>query len=369
MLKILVKAILLFVIFNVLYYAVQPMNLLNRVSIYNVLVPGRLRLPFSEYPDESHNVTILDIDQMLASHEIAKPKAADEYRVVMIGDSAVWGYLLQPTETQAACLNKLGLTLPSGRKIHVYNLGYPKLTVVKDLLILRHALQYQPDLILWPITLASLYPSDQLDFPVITAQADELAALQAQYHFKLDQPLPTTTFWDRTFFGQRRALADWLRHQLAGFGWAATGVDHVVPRFLPAYSTSLVPSDNLYSVNVMHLVVPGKISPEDINLDVIKVGIQSAQAQGVPVLVVNEPMTRVNGSDQRYNTYYPKWAYDSYRDVMQSVTQREGWRYADFWDAEPSEVFTDTDLHMVPAATCDYAQKLSEPLVKVASGE
>ena len=87
MIKILAKAALLFVLFNVLYYVVQPMNLLNRVSIYNVLVPGRLRLPFSEYPDESHNITILDIDQMLASHEIAKPKAPDEYRVVMIGDS------------------------------------------------------------------------------------------------------------------------------------------------------------------------------------------------------------------------------------------------------------------------------------------
>jgi len=367
LLKILVKAVLLFVIFNVLYYVAQPMNLLNHISIYNVLVPGRLRLPFAEHPDESHNVTILNIDQMLASHEIAKPKAPDEYRVVMIGDSSIWGYLLQPTETQAACLNRLNLTVPLGRKIHVYNLGYPKLTVIKDLLILRHALRYQPDLVVWPITLASLYPTDQLDFPVITAQADELAALQAQYHFKLEQPIPTTTFWDRTFFGQRRALADWLRHQMAGFDWAATGIDHVVPRFLPAYATSLVPSNDLYSVNVMHLTVPNKISEQDINLDVIRAGIENAQAQKIPVLLVNEPMTRVSGSEQRYNTYYPKWAVDTYRDVMQTVTQREGWHYVDFWDAVPSEFFTDTDLHMVPSATCDYAQKLSEPLVKLAS--
>src|SRR5207247_5293074 len=140
--RIFLKALALFVVFNVLYYAIQPLNLLNRLTIYNTLVPGRLRLPFGEYPDESYNISILNLDQMLASHEIARPKALDEYRVVMLGDSSVWGYLLKPTETQAACMDRLGLTLPSGRRVRVYNLGYPKLTVVKDLLILRHALQY-----------------------------------------------------------------------------------------------------------------------------------------------------------------------------------------------------------------------------------
>src|SRR3954463_2377083 len=93
--RLLVKALALFILFNVVYYFVQPLRLLNRVSIYNVLVPGRPRLPVGEYPDKSYSVSILSIDQMLLSHEIAHPKAPDEYRVIMLGDSSIWGYLLK----------------------------------------------------------------------------------------------------------------------------------------------------------------------------------------------------------------------------------------------------------------------------------
>src|SRR5215212_2515808 len=102
--KLLLKSALLFLVFNVAYYVAQPLNLLNRVTVYNGLVPGRTRLPFSDfYPDASYSVSINNLDQMLVSHEIAKRKAPDEYRVIMLGDSAVWGYLLQPDQAQAAC--------------------------------------------------------------------------------------------------------------------------------------------------------------------------------------------------------------------------------------------------------------------------
>src|SRR5262249_4068683 len=155
------------------------------------------------------------------SHVIARPKTSDEYRVVMLGDSAIWGYLLRPTQTQAACLNSFGLALPSGRRARFYNLGYPTLTVTKDLLILRHALACQPDLIIWSASLASLYPSDQLGFPLIQAQYDELKMLVEQYRFSFTTfdelpKLHVPDWMDRTFFSQRRDLADWLRYQLYG---------------------------------------------------------------------------------------------------------------------------------------------------------
>ena len=41
----------------------------------------------------------------------------DDGFVVMLGDSSIWGYLLQADQTQAACLNQLNLTTPSGRKV------------------------------------------------------------------------------------------------------------------------------------------------------------------------------------------------------------------------------------------------------------
>lgn len=335
-----------------------------------MLVPGRERLPFGEYPDESYNISILNLDQMLASHEIAGSKTAAEYRVVMLGDSAIWGYLLQPNQTQAACLDGLGLTLPSGRRVRVYNLGYPKLTVVKDLLILRHALRYQPDLIVWSTSLASLYPSDQLDFPIITAQYDELAALQDQYHFKLYQwPLPAPTWSDRTLFGQRRELANWLRYQLYGLGWTATGIDHAIPKFVTPHPVNLVPDDQLVLAEpmLMHLSADHQILPEDLSLDVVKAGIDMASAQNIPVLLVNEPIYRSSNNDLRWNYYYPKWAYDSYRTAIHDVASREGWHYVDFWDAVPVDQFTDTDFHLTAAASCAYAEQLSEPMLALAN--
>jgi hypothetical protein len=366
----LLKTLVLLVVFNALYYVVQPLSLINRVTVYNTLVPGRKRLPFSEFPEASYSISVLSLDQLLASHEIARHKAPDEFRVAMLGDSAVWGYLLEPDQTQTECLNRLNLTLPSGRRVRVYNLGHPTLTVTKDLLILRHALQYQPDLILWPTTLASLYPSDQLDFPLIRAQYDELAALIDQYKFKFYQwPLSAPAWLDRSFVGQRRELADWLRYQLYGLGWLATREDHTLPRFVAKHPTSLVPDDNLLSVGIMHVAKwPEKrFSPEDLSFDVVKVGIQMAAAQRIPVLLVNEPMWRTDNHDLRWNTYYPKWAYDSYREEFREVAAYEGWRFADLWDAVPLDQFTDTDFHMTPAATCEYAKKLAEPLMALAA--
>jgi hypothetical protein len=358
--RIIFKAGLLFLIFNLLYVVVQPMRLLNRLSVYNTLVPGRLRLPFANYPTESYTVSILDIDQMLVSHVIARPKAADEYRVILLGDSAVWGYLLDADETHAACLNDQNLRAPDGRRMVFYNLGYPKLSVIKDLLILQHALRDQPDSIVWSMTLASLYPSDQLDFAVIDVQIDELAALQAQYNFRLfnwttpDEP----SLWSRTLFEQRREIADWLRYQFAGLGWAATTIDHTVPILVPPHRTVLSDSTDILTVYPMSLRTANVIVAEDLAFDVVSAGVEWAAAQNIPMLLINEPIFTVNDHPVRYNLFYPRWALDSYRIAFRDLASQRGWTYADFGDAAPPEDFTDTEFHLNAAANCEYAAKI-----------
>ncbi|PJF30476.1 MAG: hypothetical protein CUN51_07435 [Candidatus Thermofonsia Clade 1 bacterium] len=357
--RVLIKAAALFVMFNVAWYMAQPLSWLNRLSVYGALFPPRERFPFAEFPEASYAVTVNNIDQLFASHRIARPKAADEFRVAMLGDSAIWGYLLRADQTQAACINALDLRLKDGRRVRAYNLGYPTLTVVKDFLILRRAFAHAPDLIIWSTSLASLYPSDQLDFPLILAHREEVSELQGQYAFKLDQyPLPPRSWQERTFFGQRRDLADWLRHQLYAPAWASTRLDHVLPRFIAPHPVNLIPDDNVLSVNVLRLREAGKIAPEDLNFDVLKAGVDLAAAQGVPTILVNEPIYRNEANPLRYNTYYPRWAYDSYRVAFQQVAQREDWRYLDLWDAAPADQFTDTDFHLTAAANCAYAERL-----------
>src|SRR5207302_9900643 len=97
------------------------------------------------------------LDAMFASHEITgAPKAADEYRVLLVGDSSVWGILLDADQTLASDLNRLELRTAQGKRIRVFNVGYPGQPITRDVLLLQYALRYQPDLIVWSQTLDSL---------------------------------------------------------------------------------------------------------------------------------------------------------------------------------------------------------------------
>jgi len=367
--RIVIKAGLLFIAFNVIYVLLQPLTALNRISVYNHLVPGRSRLAFSEFPALSYSLSVTNLDQLLASHEIARPKAADEYRVVMIGDSSVWGYLLSADQSQAACLNRLNLTAPDGKHIRVYNLGHPTLTAMKDYLILRHALDYQPDLILWPITLASLYPVDQLGFPVVRANRAEVLAVASTYSLnlpRLNDDLPAPAWDSSTFWGQRDQIATWLRYQAAGLGWAGTGIDYVLARTSAPHAVNLIPDDNLKSVNVVSLKQDKRFTEADLSLDIVSAAIGEVKARGSRLLLINEPIFRAENNPQRYNSYYPRWAYDSYREALRDYAARNNIPYSDFWDVVKTDQFTDTEFHLNAAANCDYAGQYLAPLLTAA---
>ena len=100
-LAVLWKGVALFLVLNFLV-AVFPSTGAGRLSLYNRLFPGRERLPFGENPTQAYNLSLFDLDAMFASHILAEgAKPADEYRVLLIGDSSVWGTLLRPEQTLA----------------------------------------------------------------------------------------------------------------------------------------------------------------------------------------------------------------------------------------------------------------------------
>jgi hypothetical protein len=149
-LRVFLKAALLFLILNVVFAALQPLDWLGRFSLYNAVVPGRERLPYGEVPAEDYNLTLSNLPAMLAAHAISQPKQPDEFRVALLGDSGTWGWFLANDDTLAGQLNESGLHTPDGRRVVVYNLGYPVMSLTKDLLILDAAMAYEPDMILWP---------------------------------------------------------------------------------------------------------------------------------------------------------------------------------------------------------------------------
>jgi hypothetical protein len=343
---------LVFYLLIVLLFAL-PLPDMGKLSAYNVLFHGRPRLPFGENPAEAYNFSLYDLDAMFASHEIADGgKPADEFRILLIGDSSVWGTLLRPEETLSAQLNSVGPTY-CGKTVRFYNIGYPTITVTKDLMLIDYAARYEPDYILWLTTLEALPLDKQLDTPLVANNAALIDSLAARYDPPLDlnnTSLVHPSFWDRTLFGQRRGLADLLRLQLYGVPWAATGIDQVYPAYPPP-KTDFAEDDDKF-----HEMRP-PLDESALAYEILDAGMTHSPA---PILLINEPILISKGQNShiRYNFFYPRWAYDSYRSQLQDRAQAGGWNYLDVWDLLPPTEFTNSAIHLTPAGEAILAQTI-----------
>ncbi len=340
--NVLIKGLLLFVVID-LVFAFVPAGGLGRLSAYNHLLRGRERFPFGETPRVSYNLSLYNFEAMFASHKLdGAPKTVDEYRVLVIGDSATWGTLLKPGETLAGQLDAAGLHTTDGRRVHVYNLGYPTLSLVKDLLVLERAMRYEPDLILWRLTLESFPRERQLESPIVANNPQLVRDLVDRYNLALMPPKEVDNFWSRTLIGRRRELADLLRLQFYGVMWSATGIDQLYPDVYPPADRDLEADENFHDWQ------PPAYPADGLALDLLAVGMEIAGK--VPVVLINEPVLISTGtnSDIRYNFYYPRWAYDLYRQELTAASSENGWTYLDLWDLVPEANFTNSAIHLDP---------------------
>ncbi len=364
-LRVAVKGLLLFLIVNLLFVPLDPLSRLGQVSAYNNIFPGRLRLPYGENPAQAYNFSLYNLEAMFATHELAAgSKPASEYRVLLIGDSSVWGYLLNPQDTLSGAINQASLKMPDGRRVRAYNLGYPTLSLTKDLVILDHARQYQPDLIVWLVTLESFPKSKQLDSPILQNNPAMLSDLSNRLSLKIDlsdSRLTARSFWDATLIGERRALADLARLQLYGVLWAATGIDQYYP------SSYDRPQEDLDPDETFHGLQPPQLNPGDLSLDVLSAG--SRLAGTTPIVFVNEPIYVSHGqnSDIRYNFFYPRWAYDQYRQLFWQTCLAKGWQCLDEWDLVQPAEFTNSAIHMSPQGTNALAEEIGKAIIDRAS--
>ncbi|MBE2184720.1 MAG: hypothetical protein IAE89_14925 [Anaerolineae bacterium] len=357
-LRVLLKAAMLFVIINLLFALTNPIPALGTVSIYNLLAPGRLRLPYGE-SESSYNLSLYDLNAMFASHTLNGRRNSDEATVLVVGDSSVWGTLLENADTLASCLDQRGLSM-DGRPARFYNVGYPTLSVTKDLLLLDRAMAYQPDMILWLVTLESMPRSEQLATPLVQNNASAMRNLIAAYGLDLDVGdlrFVDPDFIGRTMVGQRRALADWWRLQLYAFPWAQTGIDQVIGEYTPRSN------DFDENISWYGFTEAGQLDDSALVFDVLDAGM--IRAGDVPVMMVNEPIFIADGanSDLHYNFWYPRWAYDRYRQLISNHAGTQGWNYLDLWDAVPSSEFTDSPVHLTPEGTqvlCDQIAMVLE---------
>lgn len=363
--RVIIKGIFLFILVDLLFVQLAPLQIIGRLSAYNYIFPGRVRLPYGENPDQSYNLSLFNLDAMFASLELAKGnKLANEYRILLLGDSSVWGYLLKPKDTLSGVINTAGLKTGDGRSVHAYNLGYPTLALTKDLLILDQAMHYQPDLIIWLVTLESFPVNKQLDSPILQNNSISIQRLINKYRLNLDFHDPRLIlpdFFGSTLIGQRRNLADILRLQIYGVMWSATGIDQYYPASYEPPQSDLIQDETFQGL------LPPNLLPQDLSMDVLSTG--KIMAGNVPILFVNEPIYISNGenSDIRYNFFYPKWAYDQYRQLMVETCRNENWLYLDEWNLVPPAEFTNSAIHMSPIGTQLLASELLKSILSISN--
>jgi hypothetical protein len=354
--RLLLKAGILFAAFNFAFVFVN-LETLGKLSLYNRLFPGRERFPFGE-THEAYNLSLYNINAMLASHALAgAEKSPSEYRVLLIGDSSVWGTLLTPEQTLAGQLNARSLAA-CGRTVRAYNLGYPTISLTKDLMLLDQALEYEPDMLVILTTLEAMPLDKQFESPLVANNPDRIRHLITTYQLPLnpnDPALTQPSKWEQTFLSRRRAVADLIRLQLYGALWASTGIDQVYPQNYERAQTDLDPGIEYH----------GLTQPADLRgalaLEVLDALMNAAD---VPTLLVNEPMLVSGGqnSDIRYNFFYPRWAYDEYRRLLAERAAEYGWHYLDLWRLVPADQFTNSAIHLTPVGESLLANQIAESI-------
>jgi hypothetical protein len=358
--NVLIKGLLLFLLFNLVIAAWQPR--VGQFSLYNILYPGRERLPFGENPAQAYNLSLFDLDAMFASHVIhGAQKTDDEFRVIVIGDSSVWGTLLKPEETLAGQLNEASLNA-CGKNVRAYNFGYPTISLTKDVMLLSYGMEYDPDLIIWMTTLEAFPTEKQTASPLVANNEETIRGLASRYGLRIEANDPNfekKSLWEKTFIGDRRTWADIIRLQIYGVMWAATGIDQVYPTDYARAQTDFEADDSFHGFE------PPVLDESRLALNALEAGFRAAG--DTPMILVNEPMIISLGtnSDIRYNFFYPRWAYDDYREMMAVLSEQNGWTYVDLWDAVPAKEFTNSAIHLTPAGEKMLAENLAPYILEM----
>jgi hypothetical protein len=311
------------------------------MNAYGLLGIKRERLPLSTVPPTDEALDVGSLDAMFASHVISDRKAENEYRVLVLGDSTVWGLQWTAEDVLPGQLNSLGLTC-GAKDLRFYNLSFPRSSATKDIMILDRAMQREPDAIVWMITLYTLIPKTRIDHWIVQQNPDDFGRLARHFDF-LPRDYEAPSLWE-TLLTRNRELFRTIRFQVYSLIQLATQRDQIP-------GPPQVPATQLSADEKFEGMRPPSLRENQVSIDQVHDFLELAD--NIPVLLVNEPiliMSGIRNSDVRYNSYYPRWVYDQYRHFMIEAAARNHWRYLDLWDTFPAAAFADTPLHLTPGA-------------------
>jgi hypothetical protein len=201
-----------------------------------------------------------------------------------------------------------------------------------------------------------LEPKTRDDHVLIAQNPEEFYKLGRRFDF-LPKGYQPPTLLDE-FYDQQRALFRVARYQLYPPIQLATDIDQIPgpPENLPA---------GLASDVTFEKIKPPTLYKSQVSLDQVQDFHELAGK--TPVILINEPISILTGipnSNLRYNSYYPRWIYDQYRQYLGGAAAHNDWDYLDLWNIFPSSYFTDTPLHLNPEGERLLAKAIAPAIQK-----
>ena len=283
---------------------------------------------------------------MFRQHEVCW-RSSDhpgQRRVFLTGASGIYGFPLPADQTLGAELNREFARDEPGA--HVFNLAHVYTYQVKDALILRHALDYEPDLIVHAINLDDFAHFAPHPMEAVAQFMDaNLAAIDAMASEDppgLDEPLrryrderDTGDRWEDVVTALRQSGAFVRLSAREGMRW-------LVGRWLPEDET-MPPLADFSDYHCAEVERKFLRAFRDWKAWNIVAYLEQIDQGGTPVLIVNWPVAHEpRGGGRCYNVRFTTQAFAAYNEWLRKEVEERGLTYLDLHDFLPNEDFVDS---------------------------
>lgn len=356
---------------------VLPPLIAVAIALVGTSAEARMCLPhLFEEGQRLHAVegpSLFDLSLIFGQHEICRrPQSQPQERnIALFGNSAVYGMHVSAAETFAGLLNAHWQA--SATPLHMYNLGYVASYLMKDALIVRKSLEYEPDVILFGITQADFLHMAPIPWPETTVQffamndggidrmAEEGAAglgeLVERYRERDEHRDGLGQQWARL-----REAGSYLRLAARGYApvlvnrWLLSPEDGPVPppdrEVVPRLRGSL-----RYKCQKVLDDFENNFGDSWSSWNILAYLEQVQRESGVDIIVFDLPIQH-NPIGACYNGRYPTQANAQFRSWLQTETDARGLEFWDLHDLLPSEQFDDT-IHPSKSGHIGIANELA----------
>ena len=288
---------------------------------------------------------------LLRQHELCwrTPSTPHEQRVVLLGDSAAYGHPLPVEDTFGALLNDhfAQHDLPA----RLFNLAFINPYQLRDAVTLHAALAYDPDVIVYPVTLSGFIHQAPVVFPTLTeffaSNPYDLIALATDASSDLAEPAAA---WNAKMPSTGAAYLRQSLRQAGAFVRAAA-------RSQAAAIVAL-----LHSSRPQHRPRPPERQTRYDCADtewhndnqfrdfsewnILAYLDQLRRTSGIEVLVVNWPVAH-EPVETCYNVRYTDAALSKFVEWVRDETAARNMPYLDLHDLLPADLFRDS-MHLTP---------------------